>query len=66
MVLFATVSATAGHLKDTFATPPLGDWLTRNVDTSVRAGDDFFTYANGGCLRRNPIPASESQTMIDF
>src|SRR5206468_9905266 len=37
-----------------------GDFLTANMDPSVAPGDDFFEYANGGWLKRNPIPASES------
>ncbi|TGE26402.1 M13 family metallopeptidase [Hymenobacter metallicola] len=36
------------------------DLLQANLDTTVRPGDDFFTYANGGWLKRHPIPASES------
>ena len=28
--------------------------------TSVRPGDNFFMYANGGWLKRNPIPAAYS------
>jgi putative endopeptidase len=36
------------------------DVLRTNMDTSVGPGDDFFEYANGGWLRRNPIPPSES------
>jgi len=28
-----------------------------NMDLSVRPGDDFFLYANGSWLKKNPIPA---------
>lgn len=46
----------------THAAPrPPEDLLRRNMDPSVQPGVDFFTYANGGWLRRNPIPASESR-----
>jgi putative endopeptidase len=27
-------------------------------DTTVKPGDDFFSYANGGWLKKNPIPAA--------
>src|SRR5690349_14584805 len=37
-----------------------GDFLSQNLDTSVDPGTDFFRYANGGWLSRNPIPPSES------
>jgi putative endopeptidase len=40
--------------------PPKPDVLITDMDTSVSPGDDFFQYANGGWLKRNPIPASES------
>ncbi|AII51718.1 M13 family metallopeptidase [Hymenobacter sp. APR13] len=36
------------------------DLLQANLDTTVRPGDDFFQYANGGWLKQHPIPASES------
>lgn len=36
------------------------DLLQANADTTVRPGDDFFTYANGAWLKKHPIPASES------
>jgi len=42
------------------ASAPKEDFLKQNIDISVNPGDDFFTYANGGWLKRNPIPASES------
>lgn len=34
---------------------------TKNMDTRVRPQDDFFHYANGGWMKRNAIPASESR-----
>lgn len=38
----------------------LGDILHSHIDTTVHAGDDFFEHTNGGWLKANPIPASES------
>lgn len=36
------------------------DLLASHLDPSVRPGDDFFSYANGGWIKRNPIPPAES------
>lgn len=36
------------------------DILASHMDTTVHPGDDFFTYANGGWLKKNPIPKSEN------
>lgn len=32
-----------------------------NMDTTVRAGNNFFEYANGNWLKNNPIPAKETR-----
>ena len=32
-----------------------------NMDMSVKPGDDFFAYANGGWMARNPIPDDYSR-----
>jgi putative endopeptidase len=32
------------------------DPVFKNMDTTVKPGDDFFKYANGTWLRKNPIP----------
>ena len=32
------------------------DFLTANIDTTVSPREDFFQFANGGWIRRNPIP----------
>ncbi len=39
---------------------PKKDILIANMDTSISPRKDFFAYANGGWLKRNPIPTSES------
>ena len=45
----------------TTSTPPVKtDFLMANIDPTVNPGQDFFTYANGGWLKRNPIPNTES------
>src|SRR5450631_801188 len=39
--------------------PP--DFLAENVDTTVNPATDFFSYANGGWLKKNPIPPDQSR-----
>src|ERR1700733_13959174 len=34
------------------------DAVVKNMDTTVKPGDDFFKYANGAWLKKNPIPAA--------
>lgn len=46
--------------------PPALDPLVRNLDASVRPGDDFFRYANGAWLKQNPIPAAEHSWGIGY
>ena len=36
------------------------DFLVKDIDTSVNPASDFFQYANGGWIKNNAIPASES------
>jgi putative endopeptidase len=37
------------------------DILVSNMDTTVNPNVDFFHYANGGWLKRNPIPNDETR-----
>lgn len=46
--------------KGATASSPTRDVLLLNRDTSIRPGDDFFQYANGGWMRANPIPGDET------
>lgn len=38
---------------------PSRDVLIENMDTTVNPAVDFFSYANGGWIKKNPIPESE-------
>lgn len=49
------------HSAATRTTPASGDFLAANLDTTVSPAVDFFQYANGGWLKRHPIPASEAR-----
>jgi putative endopeptidase len=40
------------------------DFLADNIDTSVSPANDFFLYANGEWIKRNPIPADQSRWSI--
>ncbi len=44
----------------TTETKPAVDILASHLDTTISPADDFFEYANGGWIKQNPIPASES------
>src|SRR5687768_15850359 len=32
-----------------------------NMDLSVKPGDDFYRYANGAWIKKNPVPASKTR-----
>ncbi len=39
--------------------PVVRDILVSDMDSTVKPGDDFFAYANGGWMKKNPIPGDE-------
>jgi putative endopeptidase len=39
---------------------PLGDVIGSHIDSTIHPGDDFFNFANGGWIKKNPIPPSEN------
>ena len=36
------------------------DFLSANLDTTVKPSEDFFLYANGSWIKKNPVPGDES------
>ena len=48
----------SGTGKDKKASPAID---AANMDTTVKAGDDFYKYANGTWMKNNPIPAEYSR-----
>ncbi|HTH81465.1 MAG TPA: M13 family metallopeptidase [Mucilaginibacter sp.] len=41
--------------------PPMKYIDRANMDLSVKPGDNFFEYANGTWLKKNPVPAKETR-----
>jgi putative endopeptidase len=60
LCLFAGAFPNIVHAADTTPSAPPPDFLQANMNLAIDPGVDFFEYANGGWLARNPIPASES------
>jgi putative endopeptidase len=54
---FASIISCNNNSSPTTAKP---DILAANLDSTVKPGDDFFEYANGGWLKKNPIPGEQS------
>jgi putative endopeptidase len=50
------LSACKSNQKDYAA----NDIIFKDIDTTVKPGDDFFQYANGAWLKKHPIPAAYS------
>ena len=59
ILAFAILSGALFSCKDNSSSAK-ADLLAANIDSSVKPGDDFFEYANGGWIKRTPIPGSES------
>lgn len=57
LVLYRCNSSSSKEVNNTEAV----DILHANLDTTIDPRKDFFTYANGSWLKKNPIPASESR-----
>src|SRR5690349_8659251 len=62
-ILFATalvVTFAACKQADNKKESLQGDILITNMDTAVNPAEDFFAFANGGWLKKNPIPGDET------
>jgi putative endopeptidase len=63
LILFTLFFFAACHSTVQEKTP---DFLADNMDTTVNPADDFFDYANGGWIKKNPIPADQSGWGIGY
>jgi predicted metalloendopeptidase len=55
------LSCSALTLRAQAATDKGASALERTVDATVRPGDDFFAYANGGWLKATQIPEGKQR-----
>src|SRR6201996_8933982 len=53
----ALLAACKNNGAENYAT---NDPIIKDIDTTVKPGDDFFQYANGKWLKEHPIPAAYS------
>jgi putative endopeptidase len=60
MLILPLVVAVASFSKSVKQPPQRADFLRTYMDASVNPGLDFFSYGNGGWLKRHPIPPTES------
>jgi putative endopeptidase len=67
IILFtaSAVMALSSCTQNTGKQPDRKDILAEHMDTTVNPAKDFFSYANGGWIKANPIPASERRWGID-
>src|SRR5579885_2873579 len=60
VLLPALIVLAVSSCKNKTEITPKKDFLAEDIDSSVSPAKDFFEYANGGWIKRNPIPADES------
>src|SRR5580698_10749020 len=60
VLLFAVIAFTFFSCDQSSSTKPDNDFLAADIDTSVSPAQDFFDYANGGWVKKTPIPSDES------
>jgi putative endopeptidase len=65
IIAIALLQGCTGNVKkttDTVKKYPAFD--IQNMDTTIKPGDDFFTYTNGSWLKNNPIPADKNSKNV--
>lgn len=60
LIYFLAIAVIAASCKENKSETAKGDILIEDMDTTVSPGTDFFEYANGGWIKKNPIPADQS------
>ena len=59
-IILSAMTALMAGCTDKKETGTTHDILLSNMDTSVSPSEDFFLYANGGWIKKNPIPDDQS------
>ncbi len=60
-LLFAAALLSSVHGLGQTSTPPNTPGIAiANIDTSVKPGDDFYHFANGGYIKRTPLPTDRA------
>lgn len=59
-ILFIAAIVCLYACKNASNTAETKDVLVENIDTTIKPGDDFFMFANGGWIKKTPIPGAES------
>ena len=62
-IILSFLLLTACHSAEKKEAP---DFLAENIDTTVNPATDFFAYANGGWIKKNPIPSDQSAWGIGY
>jgi hypothetical protein len=62
--LFLALATLTAFSQDA-ATPEIHGIVVANMDRSVKAGDDFFQYANGEWLKHAEIPADQEYVAVE-
>lgn len=60
LLIIAAIAITVIACKSHKPNYAVNDVVFTDRDTTVKPGDDFFRYANGGWLNKHPIPAAYS------
>lgn len=60
IVLVSLILIAAVSCKEKKADTSKKDILAEDIDSTISPGQDFFLYANGGWIKKNPIPKAES------
>jgi len=59
LTVVATALVASCAFSQSAAEAPAVDPLVAHIDSTVKPGDDFFTFANGKWFKEHPIPPSE-------
>lgn len=61
-VLLAVLFLSTGYTGTAQKSKPSTKYIDpANMDVTIKPGDDFFSYANGNWVKKNPVPASKTR-----